>query len=275
MKERALELNVEKTLVTHATKSSAKFLGHRVHLTEPTKKPRRKVIKEGTNRTTLITPRPQIDAPIGDLVKGLEEKGFCRRGSKPTRCGRLVHLQVPDIITYYRQLENGLRSYYGKSSNFGHFSARIHYILKYSCALTICSKLRLGTLRKTFKRFGTNLTQIKDNGEIGISYPTPAGHYKKPKSRKGKTYVARAEPGDLVQELSNRIRRGRTDLEGKCYLCDSIDNIEIHHVRKLASGKSKDFLMHIQQRMNRKQIPLCKSCHIKVHRGAYDGPLKL
>lgn len=270
--ERALELNVEKTLVTHATKSSAKFLGHIVHLTEPKKKPRRKVIKEGTKRTTLITPRPQIDAPIGDLVKGLEEKGFCRGGGKPTRCGRLVHLQVPDIITYYRQLENGLRSYYAKSSNFGHFSARIHYILKYSCALTICSKLRLGTLRKTFKRFGANLTQIKDNGEIGISYPTPS---KKPKPRRSKTYVARAEPGRLIQQLSARISRGRTDLEAKCYLCESIDNIEIHHTRKLKSGKSKDFLMHIQQRMNRKQIPLCRSCHNKVHRGAYDGPLKL
>jgi hypothetical protein len=83
--------------------------------------------------------------------------------------------------------------------------------------LTICSKLRLGTLRKTFKRFGTNLTQIKKNGEMDISYPTPIGHYKKPKStpkgeRKGKTYVARTEPGRLVQELSNRIHRGRTDL---------------------------------------------------------------
>ena len=80
-----------------------------MHLTESKKKPRRKVIKEGAKRTALITPRPQIDAPIRDLVMGLEEKGFCRRGGKPTQCGRLVHLQVPDIITYYRQLENGLR----------------------------------------------------------------------------------------------------------------------------------------------------------------------
>jgi hypothetical protein len=25
-------------------------------------------------------------------------------------------------------------------------------------------------------------------------------------------------------------------------------------------------------KMNRKQIPLCKECHIKVHAGKYDGP---
>lgn len=198
MEERALELNVEKTFVTHATKSSAKFLGHRIHI---------KPIL-GSKRSSLLTPRPQIDAPIGDLVKGLEEKGYCRRGGKPTRSGRLVHLQVPDIITHYRQLEFGLRSYYGKCSNFGQFSARIHYILKYSCALTICSKLRLRTLRKTFKRFGPNLTQIKDNGEIVASYPTPSGHFAKPKPKKGKTYVARSEPGRLIQKLSNRVRRG-------------------------------------------------------------------
>lgn len=230
----------------------------------------------GAARTTFVSPRPQIDAPIRDLVKGLEEKGFCRKGGQPTRSGRLVHLQVADIITHYRQLENGLRSYYGQSSNFGHFSARIHYILKYSCALTICSKLRLRTLRKTFKRFGADLTQIKDNGEIGISYPTPVGHYSKSKlRRRSKIYVPRSEPEHLIHRLSNRLNRGRRDLEAKCLLCHSIDNIEIHHVRKLAKGKSSDFLMHIQQRMNRKQIPLCKSCHIKVHKGAYDGPLKL
>lgn len=275
MEERALELNVE---ITHASKSSAKFLGHIVHITEQSKKPRRTIINKNGKRTTArINPRPQMDAPIRDLVKGLEERGFCRRGGQPTRCGRLVHLQVPDIITHYRNLENGLRSYYAKCTNFGHFSGRIHYILKYSCALTICSKLRLRTLHKTFKRFGPNLTQFKENGEISAYYPTPEGHYAKPKSKKGLgySYVRRAEPGRLIEQLSYRIGRGRGDLEAKCYLCDSIENIEIHHVRKLQSGKSKDFLMHLQQRMNRKQIPLCKSCHIKVHRGVYDGPLKL
>lgn len=232
------------------------------------------VIKEGTARTVTISPRPQIDAPIRDLVKGLEEKGYCRQGGKPTRSGRLVHLQVPDIITHYLQLENGLRSYYGQCSNFGHFSARIHYILKYSCALTICSKLRLRTLRKTFKRFGADLTSIKENGDIGVSYPTPVGHYAKPKW-KGKTSVFRSEPETLIHRLSKRIARGRQDLESRCFLCGAIDNIEIHHTRKLSKGKSKDFLMSLQQRMNRKQIPLCKSCHIKVHSGTYDGPRKL
>lgn len=207
LEERALELNLEKTYVTHATKSSAKFLGHRIHTN---KKPRRTVIRMGAARTTFVSPRPQIDAPIRDLVKGLEEKGFCRKGGQPTRSGRLVHLQVPDIITHYRQLENGLRSYYGQSSNFGHFSARIHYILKYSCALTICSKLRLRTLRKTFKRFGADLTQIKENGEIGISYPTPVGHYSKSKlRRRSKIYVPRSEPEHLIHRLSNRLNRGR------------------------------------------------------------------
>jgi len=238
--ERALKLNVEKTHVTHATKSSAKFLGHRIHLTDSNRKPRRTVMRGGTAKTVVLSPRPQIDAPIRDLIKGLEEKGYCRRGGNPTRSGKLVHSQVPDIIAHYRQLENGLRSYYGQCSNFGHFSARVHYVLKYSCALTICSKLRLRTLRKTFKRFGPNLTQTKDNGEIGVSYPTPIGHYSKPRSRKGNSYVLRAEPENLIHRLSKRIYRGRRDLEGKCLICQSIDNIEIHHVRKLSIGKSPD-----------------------------------
>jgi len=89
--ERALKLNVEKTHVTHATKSSAKFLGHRIHLTDSNRKPRRTVMRGGTAKTVVLSPRPQIDAPIRDLIKGLEEKGYCRRGGNPTRSGKLVH----------------------------------------------------------------------------------------------------------------------------------------------------------------------------------------
>jgi len=46
----------------------------------------------------------------------------------------------------------------------------------------------------------------------------------------------------------------------------------VKHVRK-ANFTYKGFheIMHL---LNRKQIPVCQSCHNKIHRGEYDG-LKL
>lgn len=77
------------------------------------------------------------------------------------------------------------------------------------------------------------------------------------------------EPVEIISNISKRIPRGRKDLEAKCKLCGSINDIEVHHVRKLQRGKSNDFLTQIN--MNRKQVPLCKTCHIQVHQGKWDG----
>lgn len=46
----------------------------------------------------------------------------------------------------------------------------------------------------------------------------------------------------------------------------------VKHVRK-ADYTYQGFhrLMHL---LNRKQIPVCKKCHLKIHKGEYDG-LKL
>lgn len=43
----------------------------------------------------------------------------------------------------------------------------------------------------------------------------------------------------------------------------------MHHVRSL-QGKGAGFLA-VMRAMNRKQIPVCKQCHMKIHRGEYDG----
>jgi len=258
--ERDLVLNLDKTKITHSRDDSASFLGYNIHLTKSYKKPRRHVVVNNKHKLSLLTPRPL--APTNECVKKLTEQGYARGNGAPTKCGRLIHLTAGDIVRHYLTLEQGLLAYYGISSNFGHFSARIHYILKYSCALTLCSKLRLRTLRKTFRKFGKNLTILKENGEIDIEFRTRKGHYAKPRRKAGFPQLA-MDPAKLISDLSKRISRGRTDLHGECTLCGAVNNIEIHH--RLSKGKSSDYLTHLQQRMNRKQ--LCKPCHIKVHQG--------
>lgn len=54
-----------------------------------------------------------------------------------------------------------------------------------------------------------------------------------------------------------------------CLACESTSQVEMHHVRKLRSTTErikKDYFTSLMSRMNRKQIPLCRSCQ-KLHKG--------
>ena len=76
--------------------------------------------------------------------------------------------------------------------------------------------------------------------------------------------------------MTYRLPHGQRNLRAPCVLCRSSKNIEIHHVKAIRKNKSKDFLTQIIQRMNRKQVPLCRNCHRKIHRGDYgDGRISL
>lgn len=267
--ELGLELNLVKTKITHAQTESAYFLGHNIHITPPSKQKREYI--ELLRGKTLIrkTTRPIFDGPIDKIVEKLEEKGFARRGGNPTRCGRLIHLQPSQIIKYYRSIEDGILNFYNMTNNYGRVSARTHYILKYSCALTLASKLRLTTLKKTFSKFGKNLTIRGEKGEIIASYPTPS--YKRPKKTVKDLTI---EPLELIDQLAKRVNKGTLDLKGPCTICGSSDKIEVHHVkhiRKMTEVTKKDALKSRMARMNRKQIPVCRKCHQEIHKGKYNG----
>lgn len=61
-----------------------------------------------------------------------------------------------------------------------------------------------------------------------------------------------------------------------CELCKSQEQIEVHHVRKLADllGKRNTELPEWKKRMierQRKTLVVCHECHKKIQYGKYDG----
>lgn len=162
-----LELNLEKTHITHAVSSKAKFLGYEIGCTPPSKMPR------GYNSKGILTVKTTnaiLLAPIRKIVEKLVARGFAKKGGVPTRNGRYINFELPDIVKHYLAIERGIINYYSLANNYGRLTARVHYILKYSCALTICSKMKLKSLRRTFSKYGRNLNVVE--GEKVISYPT-------------------------------------------------------------------------------------------------------
>jgi hypothetical protein len=44
----------------------------------------------------------------------------------------------------------------------------------------------------------------------------------------------------------------------------------VRHIRKLSHKREATGFNRILRAINRKQVPVCKACHGKIHRGEYD-----
>jgi predicted HNH restriction endonuclease len=44
----------------------------------------------------------------------------------------------------------------------------------------------------------------------------------------------------------------------------------VRHIRKM-DGKKNHGFSRVMGILNRKQVPVCSTCHGKIHRGEYDG----
>lgn len=53
-------------------------------------------------------------------------------------------------------------------------------------------------------------------------------------------------------------------------ICGETEGVEKHHVRHIRKGKIRGFSRFLAS-INRKQIPVCRKCHLAIHGGKYDG----
>lgn len=207
--ELKLVLRIEKTKITHSLDECAEFLGHKIHQAKIEKMPIKRNLAGVITRRPV---RPVLDAPIDKIVEKLKTEGFAKGNGKPCRNGKYIHLNLKDLVEHYKSIERGLTLFYGQAANYARLAARVHYILKYSCALTIASKMKLRTLRRVYRKYSKNISIKDENGKVISSYPTIT--YKKPKPHLTEGY----KPENLVEKLSQRVGRARKDLEGPCKL---------------------------------------------------------
>lgn len=79
---------------------------------------------------------------------------------------------------------------------------------------------------------------------------------------------------DFLERATKINIRTECSLSMQCSICGSYDKVEIHHIkaiRKTPYYKFKNYWQMVMSHKNRKQIPICRECHIKiVHAGKYD-----
>lgn len=265
-----LELNEEKTSITHFHREKAFFLGTFLSGTRRKIKPVRRTVYRGKGVTlkTRITPRVSMHAPIEKLMSKAATQGFLvRKGNsfKATALRRLVNMAHADIIAYYNAVIRGIMNYYSFADNRKSLGSLIHG-LKHSCALTLALKFKLRHRSKVFKRFGRTLKCPETGAELKL----PATFARKPELQKFSTNPPLGENA-LAQRWSKKLTE--SNLGRRCLICGA-QPAEMHHVRKIRDLKKGyregrlDFWTMQMAAINRKQIPLCKEHHSKLHKGS-------
>jgi hypothetical protein len=269
--ERKLHLSEEKTLVTHARTSAARFLGYEITTLHSNAKQSK--TKAGFKRRS-INGRIGLRVPRATLI---EKRNRYQQGNKAIHRAELLNESDYTIIATY-QLE------YRGIANYSH------------CAYNMAS---LNSLKWTMEQSLTKTLANKHKTTVADIYTK----YKKPLNVDGKTYkvlqvtVPREGRKPLVatwgaiplkwdikapveDQPQRQIWNNRSELERRllaqiCEHCGATrltENIEVHHIRALKDlnryeGREKPDWVKIMAARRRKTVVLCRTCHQNLHAG--------
>ena len=184
-----------------------------------------------------------------------------------------IFLDHRNIIHRFNAVIRGYLNYFSFVDNLSVLGSIIKGILLHSCAKTLAQKFRLSSRAKVFERFGPYLA-TKDAIPVGLYIPSTfkkTRQFQSPSGTGSLFEKGKSVSVDPLEALNWRIHT-QFALFQHCWICGVTDQIEMHHVRHLrkTNQRLKGFTKLMSQ-INRKQIPVCASCHNKIHAGTYDG----
>jgi group II intron reverse transcriptase/maturase len=258
-----LDLSEEKTLITHAASKSARFLGYKIQSQHCD------TWRDSNNVRTvngvLVLRVPQ------DVIKAVCNR-YMKRG-KPTHRPELAADTDYDIVQQYQWHYAGIVNYYLFAQNVGSLG-RVRMVMETSLLRTLANKHKVSSGSIWRKHKSTVMTPYGPRRCVIATHPRPG---KKPLvARFGGLNLIRQQTVVLKDQVLIR-RPRRTELikrllANECEICGSPEQVEVHHVRKLADLRKKgrkelpDWakIMIIRRR---KTLVLCRSCHDAVHSG--------
>ncbi|MDJ0903703.1 MAG: reverse transcriptase domain-containing protein [Xenococcus sp. MO_188.B8] len=263
-----LELNQDKTLVTHARNQKANFLGYEIH------------ILHADDRHDHRGQRC-INGSVGLRVPRNVRQSHC---AKYMRCGKPIHLtsrvnnDAYSIVAQYQAEYQGVVQYYRMAYNL-HTLNGLKWVMQLSLVKTLAKKFKT-TCRRIYHRYKTTISTSEGTFKVlQVVRPreskTPLITHFGGVSLKWNKWVA------IDDEQQSHIWNGRSEvvqrlLAQKCELCGSQENIEVHHIRKLADlepkgRKPRPEWMKKMSARRRKTLVVCRNCHHKIQYGRYDG----
>jgi len=255
-----LEMSPEKTLITHAGHETARFLGYDIGVRWNPE------ARKGKGSVKLRMPIQKLDEKV----------------AKYTRDGKVVHrpelLNDSDfsIVETYGSEYRGVVQYYALAEN-RFWLTRLQWAMQTSALKTLAAKHRSSVakmyqLYKADTYHGGKMLQCL---EVRIERPD-----KEPLIARLGGLRLRPEPLTIIIDLPenrDRTSSGRNELLARlladeCELCGSKDNVQVHHVRKLADltvrgRREKPTWIQAMASRRRKTLIVCKFCHDAIHAG--------
>lgn len=248
--------------ITNTYKENALFLGTNISHSKATTY---SLHRKGTlqRNSGFIT----LNAPMDRIYKKLREAGFMSNHRGRTRVSWLS-LEVRQIITLANSIIRGYENYYSFVLNKGQLCSYIYYIIKDTVLRTLANKLSISSRAKVIQKFGPDISLFDQNKRDKENKPTLVTKLYKPsyqlnlwdfKSRVFNTNIKALFASDLsLAKLDNLI----------CTVCGSAHKVEMHHIRAMKDIKhKKGTLDYLMAKRYRKQIPVCRDCHMAHHSG--------
>ena len=254
-----LNLNDDKTFVVKAS-VGIRFLGFRIHVPVNQQKFRKKgKANENPRRASLGV---RINAPLLYIFKKLYNKNICTLKGIPTPRMALYASSRDEIVNTYVRILKGFINFYSPSDNFNRFLYSIWYILRNSCC-KVLAKFKLKTVRQVLLKFGKRLERNSTS-----SFPKIGGS--ESKKLRGELFKF-GSPVDRIFSLNQRSRLTINSGKLICSICDSTLRVEMHHIRALNKlNKKLNVFEQLLVARQRKQIPLCRVCHLNKHAALRD-----
>jgi len=256
-----LTLSENKTLITNARQGRAIFLGTSIY---------RGIHQTFNYSLGSLPPRNnrevRLEVPLNRILKKLNEVGFLKDRTPIPRF-LWLHNTKDQIISLYNSVYRGYINYYSFAMNKNKLNSYLHFILKTSCAKLLAAKFTLNTQSKVYQEFGKDLKGEDNIGFIVADYGLTPWDFKTPSiTRFPKNKVS--ESGIISTLYAETI--SVTSLENlNCVNCGSNYRVEMHHIKYLKDLNPKlskiDALM---AKRRRKQLPLCRECHLSHHSSA-------
>lgn len=196
------------------------------------------------------------------------------RAGKPFQRTEMLEDDDFTIIERYQQEYRGVVQYYLLAQNVSWFW-KLHWIARRSLLMTLASKHKTAVMVQVQKY--TASFQAKSGETYTCLEIQVQREGKKPLvTRFGAIPLKRLKAITIVDRIPLYHRTERTELVKRlladiCELCGSRDNVEVHHVHKLADlqkgKKDRPRWVKVMIARRRKTLVVCRYCHQAIHAG--------
>lgn len=242
-----------------------------------------RTIRKVNGRIQLLVPGEIIQTKLKRVM----------RNNKPVHLPERISDPVLNTLTAYNAEIRGLYNYYRLATDVSRKLSKFKRYHYNSLLKTIARKEQI-TVNQVLSKYGVSVRRRLGTGVrkvFGVTYETKKGtqtriYFNDPLKKMDTPYFGKEANGVVLDAFLPRHQIIDRYNAKKCELCGSESSqqseFEVHHVRKLKDTKQKyakrgktapDWVLKMTA-INRKTLVVCKTCHLKIHRGEMNKSVR-